>query len=52
VTKQFSAVAGGEAMDFEIYNPDFDIAGNISEVSPDPDSSQNIIYINDGSGNG
>lgn len=52
VTKSFQAVAGGEAMDFEIYNPDFDISGNITEISPDPDSSQNIVYINDGAGNG
>lgn len=52
VTKQFQAVAGGEAMNFEIYNPDFDILGSISEISPNPDSSQNIVYMNDGSGNG
>lgn len=52
VTKSFNSVVTGENMSFEIYNPDMDIDGNISERHPNPDDSMNIIYQTDGAGNG
>jgi hypothetical protein len=48
---KFTATVSGEAMDFEIVNPDFDEFGNIYERHPNPDEAKHIIYMNDGSGN-
>lgn len=51
ITSSFTATVAGEAMNFEIVNPDFDEFGNIYERHPNPDDAKNILYLNDGSGN-
>jgi hypothetical protein len=47
----FSIPVSGQGMDFEIVNPTFNATtGTISELNPNPNNQQNIIYMNDGSG--
>lgn len=48
----FSVPVSGQAMDFEIVNPDFDLTtSTIVERNPNQNSQKNVIYMNDGSGN-
>jgi hypothetical protein len=48
----FSVPVSGQAMDFEVVNPDFDLTTNsIVERNPNQNDQKNIIYMNDGSGN-
>lgn len=48
----FSVPVSGQAMDFEVVNPTFNTStSTIVEQQPNPANQQNIIYMNDGSGN-
>ena len=48
----FKATIAGLAVPFEIVNSDFEDGGTFSELEPDPYQAFNIIYRNDGTGNG
>lgn len=47
----FSVPVSGQAMDFEIVNPDIDATLGFTEQNPDQNVSKHIIYMNDGGGN-
>jgi hypothetical protein len=47
----FSTSVGGEGMDFELCNGDFNDLGSFNERAPDASAAFNLFYRNDGNGN-
>lgn len=47
----FNTSVGGQSMDFELCNSDFDDQGTFSERTPDNNAAFNLFYRNDGNGN-